>query len=128
MLSLKKPSKCRGTGVKEMGDPVTVGTELIASIVLSPNESWITLDSDVCSYAEPCVVFFLIAGWKETYMVENSCKGIFWLRSTWMLLIGWISPRLLRLSHYAGETLDGNLAVSLVVDQYPCAVNTVPIM
>ena len=111
--------------VKEMGDPVTVGTEL--DRVHRPKPQWRLITLTVMfALAGALLRIFLTAGWKETHMVENPVKALVAFGLGCVALLAGYLLDYSRLSHYAGKIYIGTLAVSLVVEQYSPVVNNVP--
>ena len=111
--------------VKEMGDPVIVGTEL--DRVHRPKPQWgIIVLTIALALAGVLLRIFLTAGWKEEYMAVNPVKALvaFCLGCV-ALLVGYFLDYS-RLSRHAGKIYIGTLVVSLVVEPLSPVVNGVP--
>lgn len=111
--------------VEEMGDPVSVGTEL--DRVHRPKPQWgIIALTITLALVGVLLRIFLTAGWKEEYMAVNPVKALvaFCLGCV-ALLVGYFLDYS-RLSRHAGKIYIGTLAVSLVVEPLSPVVNGVP--
>ena len=111
--------------VEEMGDPVSVGTEL--DRVHRPKPQWgIIALTITLALVGVLLRIFLTAGWKEEYMAVNPVKALiaFCLGSV-ALLVGYFLDYS-RLSRHAGKIYIGTLVVSLVVEPLSPVVNGVP--
>ena len=111
--------------VEEMGDPVSVGTEL--DRVHRPKPQWgmITL-TVILALAGVLLRIFLTAGWQEEYMAVDPVRALaaFGLGCV-ALLAGYVLDYS-RLSRHAGKIYIGTLVVSLVVEPLSPVVNGVP--
>ena len=111
--------------VEEMGDPVTVGTEL--DRVHRPKPQWGIIALTIAlALVGVLLRIFLTAGWKEMYMAVNPVKALVAFGLGCVALLAGYVLDYSRLSRHAGKIYIGTLVVSLVVKQYTPAVNGIP--
>ena len=111
--------------VEEMGDPVTVGTELDRVHRPKPQCGIIAL-TIALALVGVLLRIFLTAGWKEAYMAEDPVKALVAFGLGCAALLGGYFLDYSRLSRHAGKIYIGALIVSvLVLDQSP-VINGVP--
>ena len=111
--------------VEEMGDPVTVGTEL--DRIHRPRPQWgmITL-TVVLALAGTLLRILLTAEWKEVYLAESPLKALTAFALGCVALLAGYFLDYSRLSRHAGKIYLGTLAVSLVVERYSPIINGAP--
>lgn len=111
--------------VEEMGDPVTVGTEL--DRVHRPRPQWGIIALTIAlALVGVLLRIFLTAGWKEEYMAVNPVRALvaFCLGCV-ALLVGYFLDYS-RLSRHAGKIYIGMLAGSILLVRYSPIINHVP--
>ena len=108
--------------VEEMGDPVTVGTEL--DRVHRPKPQWgiITL-TIVLALVGVLLRVFLTAGQNEEYMVVKSVRALTAFGLGCIALLSGYFLDYSRLSRHAGKIYIGTLVVSLIIRHYSPVAN-----
>ena len=111
--------------VKEMGDPVVVGTEL--DRVHRPKPQWGIIALTIAlALVGVLLRIFLTAGWKEEYMAVNPVKALAaFLLGCVALLAGYFLDYS-RLSRHAGKIYIGVLIAGILLWRYSRFINGVP--
>ncbi len=111
--------------VEEMGDPVTVGTEL--DRVHRPKPQWGIIALTIAlALVGVLLRIFLTAGWKEEYMAVNPVRALAAFCLGCVALIAGYFLDYSRLSCHSGKIYIGVLVVSILLLEYSPIINNVP--
>lgn len=111
--------------VEEMGDPVTVGTEL--DRVHRPKPQWGIIALTIAlALVGVLLRIFLTAGWKEEYMAVNPVRTMAAFGVGGIALLAGYLLDYSRLSRHAGKIYIGMLAGSILLVRYSPIINHVP--
>lgn len=111
--------------VEEMGDPVTVGTEL--DRIHRPKPQWGMIALTVIfALAGVLLRIFLTAGWEETHMVENPVKAMIAFGLGCAALLGGYFLDYSRLNCHANKVYIGTLVIGVLLLKYSPIINNIP--